>query len=261
MDSATVTKAAAMLWQSWRDGGRMDALPTDCRPASRVEGYEIARVLAGISEQPVIGWKIAATSEAGQRHINVDGPLAGRLLRDRVLEPGAKVPLGGNIMRVAEAEFAFSFAHDLPAKNSPYSQSEIVDAVDRVHLSIEIPDSRYHDFTAAGAPQLIADTACACWLVTAPSRHRAWRDIDFASYPVIFSRNEREAARGTGKAALGDPRIALTWLVNEAAVHAGGVKRGDLVTTGTCVVPVPIKPGDRIAVDYGVLGQLTTAIV
>ena len=28
----------------------------------------------------LFGWKIAATSEAGQKHINVDGPMAGRIL-------------------------------------------------------------------------------------------------------------------------------------------------------------------------------------
>ena len=46
----------------------------------------------------------------GQKHIGVDGPLAGPLLANRVLADGATVPLDGNIMMVAEAEFAFKFA-------------------------------------------------------------------------------------------------------------------------------------------------------
>jgi len=30
-----------------------------------------------------------------------------------------------------------------------------------------------------------------------------------------------------------------------------------VVTTGTCAVPLPVTAGDRIVVDYGVLGQVT----
>ena len=72
-------------------------------------------------------------------------------------------------------------------------------------------------------------------------------------------KNGAEAAVGSGKAVLGDPRIALTWLVNEAARYGGGVQAGQFVTTGTCIIPVAIAPGDAIAVDYGVLGTLSVA--
>lgn len=260
MNAESVTEAARILWQTWRKNRRIDALPAACRPADRGAGYAIAEAVAAASGQPVIGWKIAATSEAGQRHINVDGPLAGRLLGERVFESGAAIELDDNIMRVAEAEFAFSFAHDLPKRTASYVQSEVMEAIDSVHLSIEIPDSRYHDFTTVGAAQLIADTACASWLVTAPSLYKNWHDIDFASHPIMLSRNGREAGRGTGKAALGDPRTALTWLVNEVATYAAGIKRGDLVTTGTCIIPAVIGPGDRIEVDYAALGSISVQI-
>ena len=63
-----------------------------------------------------------------------------------------------------------------------------------------------------------------------------------------------------GKAALGDPRKALTWFVNEAATHCGGVQAGQFVTTGTCVIPYAIAPGDRIGVDYGALGTIEAEI-
>ena len=41
-------------------------------------------------------------------------------------------------------------------------------AVAALHLGIEIPNSRYLDFTAVGAPQLIADNACADQFVLGP---------------------------------------------------------------------------------------------
>ena len=54
-----------------------------------------------------IGWKIAATSIAGQKHIGVSGPLAGRLLESRLKANGVAVSMGSNIMKVGEAGFAF----------------------------------------------------------------------------------------------------------------------------------------------------------
>ena len=253
--------AAKILLANWAATTRIDQLPESCRPITRLEGYEAATALEVVSGQPVAGWKIAATSEAGQRHINVDGPLIGRIFRHRLLEAGAAVPLGDNIMRVAEAEFAFAFASDLPPKGPAYSEAEVLSAVSALHLSIEVPDSRYTDFTKVGAPQLIADTACASWLVLGPAVSHPWRDLDLASHAVTGLRNGERAAEGTGKAVLGGPVKALTWFVNECASFCGGVRAGQFVTTGTCIVPMAIAPGDRVTIDYGVLGTLSAQIV
>ena len=171
-------QAAAILLNNWKATTRIAALPEHCRPASRADGYATAAAVAEASGQPVAGWKIAATSEAGQKHINVEGPLIGRILRHRLLPPGAAVTLGDNIMRVAEAEFAFGFGKDVPPRAKPYDIEEALEAVSSLHLSIEIPDSRYSDFTKVGSAQLIADTACASWLVLGPAIAVPWRHID-----------------------------------------------------------------------------------
>lgn len=252
--------AADMLLRHWAETTRISALPEAVRPETRKEGYAVAAAVARLSGSAVAGWKIAATSQAGQKHINVDGPLIGRILEKRLLTPGAAVPLGDNIMRVAEAEFAFGFARDLPPRLEPYTQEEALAAVGSLHLSIEVPDSRYEDFTTVGAAQLIADTACASWLVLSPPVETPWRDIDLAAHAVTGWRNGKPVAEGTGKAVLGDPRIALTWFVNEASTHCGGVVAGQFVTTGTCIIPMAIAPGDEITIDYGVLGALSCTI-
>ena len=92
------------------------------------------------TEKPLFGWKIAATSVAGQKHINVDGPLAGRLLAERVIENGGACVLGNNLMKVAELEFAFRMAEDLPPRERDYRQDEILAQVATLHPAIELPD-------------------------------------------------------------------------------------------------------------------------
>ena len=253
--------AADVLLQNWATTTRIAELPATMRPKSRGEGYEAADAVARQSGSTVAGWKIAATSEAGQKHINVDGPIIGRILNSRLLAQGASVPLGDNIMRVAEAEFAFGFAKDLPPRAIPYTQDEVLAAVSALHLSIEVPDSRYQDFTKVGAAQLIADTACASWLVLGPAVDRPWHGLDLSVHAVKGLLNGEVKAEGTGKAVLGDPRQALTWFVNEASTYCGGVKAGQFVTTGTCIVPMAVKPGDAVSIDYGVLGTISCRIV
>ena len=96
MNQQDIRSAAAILWQHWQQSTRFDELPAHCRPGSRAEGYAIQAEVAKLSGQSIVGWKIAATSAAGQQHIRVDGPLAGCLLFWRArLKNGARISLAG----------------------------------------------------------------------------------------------------------------------------------------------------------------------
>ncbi len=252
--------AASLLWHTWQARARIDEIPIDSRPADRAAGYATQQEVVRLSGQNVVGWKIAATSAAGQKHIGVDGPLGGPLLANRVLASGASVPLAGNIMLVAEAEFAFKFARGLGKRPSPYTKAEVNDAVGSLHPSIEVPDSRYNDFAHVGAPQLIADTACACWFVLGPATTADWRARDLVTHAVTAYRHDKPAGSGSGANVLGDPLVALTWLVNEMNTYGDGIAEGQFVTTGTCVIPVPIAPGDRVRADFGELGSVEVSL-
>jgi len=256
LSEEAVSAAAAVLWRHWTESTRIPELPERCRPSTRADGYAIQQQVAALSGQPIVGWKIAATSRAGQAHIGVDGPLVGSVLASRVLPDGTNVSLSGNAMRVAEAEFAFRFGRALPARESAYGMEEVLEAVESLHTTIEIPDSRYEDFARVGAPQLIADNACACWLMVGPAARIAWRDLDLPQHRVAAFLNGVAAAEGVGANVLDDPRLALAWMVNELRVFGDGVRVGDLVTTGTCIPPVAIAPGDRFRADWGSLGVL-----
>lgn len=50
--------------------------------------------------------------------------------------------------------------------------------------------------------------------------------------------------------------MALTWLVNELSALGIALEPGQFVSTGTCMVPLEVQPGDRVEVDYGILGRL-----
>jgi 2-keto-4-pentenoate hydratase len=256
MNREDIHAAAAILWRHWQQSTRLDELPAHCRPGTRAEGYAIQAEIAKLSGQHIVGWKIAATSTAGQRHIRVDGPMAGCLLSARALEGGARMSLAGNNMKVAEAEFAFRMGRDLPKRAASYSVPEVLAAVASLHPAIEVPDSRYNDFTDVGEAQLIADVACACWYMIGPATRAEWRALDLAQHGVVAYRNGAIAAQGSGANVLGDPRRALAWIANELCTFGDGLRAGDVVITGTCVTPVPISAGDSVKMDFGAFGVL-----
>jgi 2-keto-4-pentenoate hydratase len=253
--------AAALLWDLWQSGSVVDALPSGCRPSSRSEGYAAQAQLPAVSGREVVGWKVAATSIAGQRHIAVDGPLAGRLLSGQVAEDGASISLAGNRMRVAEPEFCFRMAVALPPRSYPYSLDEVLAAVGGLHPAIEVPDSRYADFARAGEAQLLADDACAWRFVLGPAAPVDWRGVDLAAHPVRARVAPRDGAawerEGSGANVLADPRLALAWLANELSALGIGLSAGQSVTTGTCMTPLEIAPGDAVVADFGLLGRVS----
>ena len=150
-----------LIWRHWQAGTVIDDLPDALKPGSRAEGYAAQAGLERRSACPRAGWKIAATSQAGQRHIGVDGPIAGRLIVETLHQDGAKISIATNRMRVAEPEFAFRFGQTVWPRAKPYSVEEVLARVADLHLTIELPDSRFADFAAVGGPVLIADNACA----------------------------------------------------------------------------------------------------
>jgi 2-keto-4-pentenoate hydratase len=252
-------QACDLLWESWQHGRKIAALPADIRPRDRDEGYAIQAWLERRSTAPLFGWKIAATSQAGQAHIGVDGPIAGRILAERAHESGDSMSVVGNEMLVAEPEFAFRMARDLEPRVQPYSVLEVLDAVSSLHPAIEVPDSRYQDFVHAGAAQLIADNACAHRFVLGPATSANWRSLDLIEHAVSAQISGRAPCHGKGSNVLGDPREALTWLANELSRLSITLRRGQVITTGTCMVPLVIAAGDRVAADFGVVGSVSVA--
>jgi 2-keto-4-pentenoate hydratase len=256
MDKDQIAAASSMLVEHWREGTKIEALEGPLRPRTRADGYAIQAAIESQSKARLFGWKIAATSEAGQKHINVAGPMAGRIMSDTVIADGGSAPMAGNEMRVGEPEFAFRMGRDLPPRRTPYRVDEVLAAVDTLHPAIEIPDSRFADFVSAGEAQLVADNACAHLFVLGAPTTADWRARDLIEErPEITLRGQRYV--GHGKNVLGDPRAALAWLANELSGLGITLRAGQVVTTGTCHPPLPIQAGDHLAADFGVLGKVS----
>ena len=258
-------EAALLLWTCRQSGTVIDALPDALRPCDTTTGHAIQAALPNVADRPVVGWKIAATSAAGQAHIQVDGPLPGRILDSFVQAIGTTLSLAGNRMRVVEPEFAFRMGAPLPPRHAPYASTEVLAAVTSIHPAFEVPDSRFSDFARAGKAQLIADNACCGRFAFGPAAPAGWRTLNLAAHHVnatVFDADGRVRYKreGEGRALLGDPIIALTWLANELSSLGIGLHAGDWASCGTCMVPLETLPGDRVVADYGTLGRIELGV-
>lgn len=247
-------RAAERLWAAWGSGERIAHLPPELRPDTVEDGFAVQEALAALAG-PSYGWKIAATSAAGQAHIGVAGPLAGRLFERFRHEEGERIPVGDNLLRVAEAEFAFVLAADLDGGPEPLTSDDVLAAVGALHLAVEAPDTRLDGYESAGIAQLVADDGVAGRFVLGPSVP-GWAELDLAASPTALHVNGELARTGRGANVLGDPRTALTWVANELRRLGSGLRAGDVVTTGTTSTPAGIGPGDDVVADFGGLGRV-----
>ena len=265
MTTSKSIQAARLVWHHRQSGQAMAHFPLSLRPQTRQEGYAAQAALQQINAQPMAGWKIAATSQAGQHHIGVSGPLVGRIFAPTVIPQGQAVSLSGVRMLVAEPEMCFVMGRDLPPKATPYTQDEVMDAVSALHVAIEVPNSRFDDFVTAGEASLIADNACAHAFVLGDAAQSNWRGIDLSKHAVSAQVHRGDGnswnRAGNGSAVLGDPRIAMTWIANELSSLGLTLAPGQFVTTGTCMVPLEIVAGDTVEADFGLLGRISVRFV
>ncbi|HVD86498.1 MAG TPA: fumarylacetoacetate hydrolase family protein [Solirubrobacterales bacterium] len=259
LGSAAAGEAAALLWECWGAARRIDALPDRCRPAGVDDGWAIQRALDGHAG-PAVGWKIAATSPAGQAHIGADGPLCGRVYKRMVVPPGSELDAAVLAMGMgsAEAEFAFRLGTDLDAAGAPVDRQRAIAAVASLHPAIEVPGSRFTDFSAVGVPSLVADAMCGAHVVVGEAA-RGWDPERLPVHPVEMLRNGEPVAAGSGANVLGDPCLALAWLANELGRRGEMLRTGDLVITGACTSPNAITAGDALRADFGALGAVEIA--
>ena len=225
-------------------------------PENLIEAYKFQADYQIYSKYNLLGWKIAATSIEGQKHIGVDGPIAGRLIKERLYQSGETLSLAKNQMKKVEAEFSFKLNKDMAKKNIPYTYDEVLDCVEHICPAIEIPDSRFLNFDKIGKKLLIADNACAGEYILGNTPTKSWKHINLKKFKVGCYKNNQLIGYGIGSNVLEDPIMALTWLINELNKYNIILYSGQTILTGTCIKPIAVAEGDHVVMDFYELGKV-----
>jgi 2-keto-4-pentenoate hydratase len=251
------TKLVDELARARSEARVLEAGPWLASVTSVEEAYRIQSQLAARPGNIVRGWKVTALAPEQQRGFLTDRPVAAALLSPFVHMAPDTLSVAQFIVPLIECEVAFLLGADLPPRQQPYTRGEIEAAIEAVVPAIEIADSR----CPANAPDLLklADFMGNGAFISAAPVHD-WRKLDLENLVVTLTHDSSIAERGNSARILGNPLLAVIALANAQPLPAGGLKRGQIVTTGSCITPIPPKPGAYVA-EFGALGALQFNIV
>lgn len=246
---------APSLWKARIEGGLV-TVEEGQRPAEAVDAYAIQDAVTALFDSEIVGWKLGATNEKTLKLLGFDRPFVGPLLSAHfhdANEPLSVYPEHGPAL---ETEFLVTLAADLPPRAIPYSDAEVLTAVDDVRAAFEVVGCRVDDGFARAGLLLIADGA-ANLAVVPGTPTTDWRKADLSNHPLRVLVNGVEVATGSSSLLLwGNPLGAVAYLANHPQVARRGLRRGDRIMTGTCGGLLPLVAGDGASADFGVLGSV-----
>jgi 2-keto-4-pentenoate hydratase len=248
------------LWAA-RMAGDVIAVAPAREPASAAASYDVQAAMIRLAGLAQVGWKIGATTKATLALLEVEEPLVGPLFAPHVHPDGAEVKLVAAHRPGLESEFLVGLAADLPPRERPYDKDETAAAVDFVAPAFEIIGCRFEGGLVGKGLLVIADGGANAAIVRGEPV-RDWRRFDLSNHPVRLSLNDVEVADGSSSdLVFGDPIGAIAWLANHPALAGRGLKRGEIVMTGTCTGLTPIQAGEEAEADYGGFGQVRATFV
>lgn len=202
-----------------------------------------------------IGIKLGGTTTAALSALGLDSPFTGPLLSARRFASPARVSRDAFHVCVIEAEIAVRLGRDIAPCSGVPSPEELLDAIDAVYPSIEIADSRLHNWAQAGACEIVTDLGYAgAWVQGEACA--GWRTLDLCSLAVSLTCDGEVVRQGSGSLVLGNPLHALGLAAAALGRQGLGLQAGTLVSTGSCTPPWPTAGGGQIVADFGPLGQV-----
>jgi 2-keto-4-pentenoate hydratase len=233
--------AAAAFLLAARNGPLAAAFPPELVPQTEADAYEIQRLtIAALGE--IGGWKVGA---AGPDAPPTCAPMPGSGLH----EAPATLHGADFTTRDVESEIAFVLAQDLPPRDTPYTRDEIVAAIGSCHPGIEVLQSRFADARQADQLSNLADLIRHGAYVTG-TPIPGWEHIDFSHVTVTQAIGEDvQHARGNPA---GDMMRLVQWLANTGAVWAGGLRAGQVITTGSWTGSTPAPEADHVISEFSV---------
>jgi 2-keto-4-pentenoate hydratase len=223
------------------------AVKTDA-VAYRVQDKVYAKLWPGVLPA---AWKVGAPSAKVE-------PAAAPIPPERVLASPARVSARALGLIGVEAEVAYRLGRDLPKRTKVWSEEEVADAVEEVVVTIELCATRLAKWKEAPGGWKLADFQSAGALVVG-SGTRSWRTIAWERQAVEFRIGER-VTQAVGAHPLGDPLRLLPWLAAHCAERTGGLRKGDLVTTGAWTGLEAAKPGDEARAIFPGIGEARVKI-
>jgi len=239
-------RAAQVLVTARARRSDLPPFPGELRPLSARDAYAIQDAVAD-AIGPIGGWKVGAKDATAE-------PSCAPLCAAWIVASPATFERDRFSRRGIEAELAFTFARDLRQPAKAYTERDIIAAIATVHPVIEVVDSRFADMQAADSLSQLADSLSHGALVVGPGI-ALQAAFDVARQGVELRFGDVTQFWGTNSNAAGNPFRLLAWLANHVVERRGGLRHGDVVTTGSWSGLPFAEPGTRVAARFAGIGE------
>jgi 2-keto-4-pentenoate hydratase len=247
---ASHERAAASLLEARKTRRWLDALPSGAQPTSETDAYAIQELVA-MELGPIAGWKVGSATLHSE-------PFRAPLHAATIF-PGDSIPARLLHIIGVEGEIVYRLGRDLPSRPSAYSREEVLGAVSTMHPAIELVDTRFTSLSTVDALSQRADQQNHGALCVGPAL-RDWEHIDAPKQRVRLAINGHTACESIGGNSAVDPVRLLVWLANRGSQTLGGLKAGQVITTGSCTGTIFVEPETRIVATFPGLGTIEVLV-
>lgn len=244
-------RAAAITLASRRLSGEQGPLLEGIQaPQTITAALAIQQAVSGLLNDAIAGWKCGMPAPDKV----VVAPIYATTLHQASPCP---VWLRDGSVRI-EPELAFVFGHGLPLRDTPYSDADIRAAITRVHLALELLDSRFYAEPKPNHLQSLADGLVNQGLLLGPQIDPEQAFV-CREMPIRLQQGTRdELLNGVHPA--GDPLAPLYWLVRHQAAYGQAILPGQVVITGSYAGAPSVQAEEELTVRFGKLGEIRASL-
>lgn len=203
-------------------------------------------IMRGLGATPG-GWKVASNKDFG--------PIGAPMYASYVKEGPVSWPMAPGLM--LEIEVAVRLARDLAPGR--YSREEIASAIESMSVGIEVVRSRLAIGNAAPFLAFFADSLANEGYVIGKTR-LPWSEFDLATRRCIALKDGAVIHDALCTYPFGEPLAPLTGFASVQKGALGGLKEGQIITTGSVCGVLPVTGPGRYAAEIEGFGTVDLVI-
>jgi 2-keto-4-pentenoate hydratase len=247
MKAFSAEAAAAFLMEHFHD--RTKAAPLLTGPATRADSYRVQDLLMGTLGH-ACGWKVGLAKPDAE-------PYCAPLPASRRLENGGVYKRYDGVARL-EAELGLRLGRDVPAEAADLGRAECAELIDAIVPTIEILESRLVEPQAGDAFWKLADLQANGGVILGEPAPWSKQDLGRVSLAINAdgSQPPTDAAHP-----FGDPLDLFCWVVRHVSRHRGGLRRGDVVITGSYCGIINLESPQHFTATFPEYGAVSVNVV
>ena len=264
MTTDQINEVAQQLFDAFSAKASFQPLTGSSRPNSLHEAYQIQSAVYELMTTvgglgPRGGHKIALTSAAIQSLVGLDTPIYGAMFASQIHDTNRNIQLNEYGRLGLEFEVGVTMAADVPASSTLYTKESIAPFVRSCAPAFELIEDRAADYSQLDAYSILADR---CWCAGAVLGEPVsdWNGLDLSACLVQMICNGEVVDEASTGEAMGHPFNGLAWVANYLNSIGRGLKKDEVVITGSALKTYFGEPGDQVSYRIAGLGEVNVTL-